>query len=127
MESCNRNEKSVMSEYYKSFLVQYITLIVLYAAAALAFLCGAFVLNKKFPLDTFYPFSTDSVIVISVIYIQQTFVIIQNSVIIIIDFLVIILFWYAGARIKVLGRRLRITDTDKQLRQCIIDHQHIIR
>lgn len=125
MTECEHVEKLIMRKYYVRAFINYIILIVLYTIASLAFFCGGFILRKKFPIDAVYPFSTDAVLVTIIVYIHQTFCIMQNSVIIIIDLLIITLFWYAGARIKILGYRLKTVSDDDQLRKCILEHQEI--
>lgn len=125
MAECEHLEKLILRKYYLRFFVNYTILIVLYTIASLAFFGGAFILKKKFPIDAVYPFSTDAVLVTAIIYVHQTFGIIQNSVIIIIDLSIITLFWYAGARIKILGCRLKTVRNNYQLKQCILEHQDI--
>lgn len=99
----------------------------MYTVAALAFFCGAFILRKEFPIDAEYPFSTDSALMYTIIYTHQAFCIVQNATLIMIDFLVITLFWYANARISILGYQLKAIKNDNQLKQCIQEHQEIIR
>ncbi|OXU22405.1 hypothetical protein TSAR_001520 [Trichomalopsis sarcophagae] len=127
MKNSKQNEKYIMRKHYNRFLGHYTILIVLYVIASLAFFCGAFILGKKFPMDASYPFSTDSILVSSIIFTHQTFSIVQNSVLIMIDLLVITLFWYAGARIKILGYKFKIVDSNEKLKNCIKEHQKIIQ
>lgn len=127
LQTCGRQEQLLTKQYYKHFLVHYIILIILYIIAALAFLCGALILNKRFPIDERYPFSIKSSLVFSIIYAHQIFSIFQNSTLIMIDFLVITLFWYAGARFKILGYKMRSVENSTRLKQHIEEHQQIIR
>ncbi|XP_058798489.1 uncharacterized protein LOC131668390 [Phymastichus coffea] len=127
MEICKNHERTKIQEYFVRFFIIYISLIVMYIIAALAFFCGAFILKKDFPIDASYPFSTDSALMSTIIYTHQTFSIVQNATLIMIDFLVITLFWYSGARINILGYRLQMIQNADQLNLCIQEHQEIIR
>lgn len=128
MKSCKVREKIVMIKYYKRFVVLYLILFIGFIITSILFvvITNEFTL-KKFLVDVTYPFKIESKLIFALVYVHQLIGMLQNYFLMYFDFIVVALFWYVGARLKLLGLKLGMIKKDEELRDCIVEHQRIIR
>lgn len=128
INKCKYHEQLVLDKYFKRYLHGYAGHIVLYIVAVVIFYSGTIILKKRFPIEAIvYSFSTESTPVYVVLYVHQFFAVFQTSTLMGIDFCVMTLLWYTGARFEILSLRLKMVVNNEQLKKCISEHQDIIR
>lgn len=83
--------------------------------------------SQQFPTDVSYPFKVDNTIIHSVLYAQQAIAIFIVASALIVDSQVAILIWFTCARFDIIGRKFEEIENEIDMKNCIKQHQHVLR
>ncbi|KAG7197283.1 hypothetical protein KM043_018405 [Ampulex compressa] len=126
VNACEESEKEVLQQYIDRYFMFYSYLTFASYASGIAFICGPLFLSTKFPGEVWFPFSTEMLYRRCIIYILQSFVIMQTITSISVDFTISTMFWFSSARLNITCLQLRRVQNVDQLEKCIRLHQEII-
>ncbi|XP_014484690.1 PREDICTED: uncharacterized protein LOC106749578, partial [Dinoponera quadriceps] len=119
-------EMHIIQKYINRYLGFSVFVGISYIIAAITFSCGPLFLSINLPMEGWYPFPTDATYIRGVLYILQVFAILQTGFCISVDFMIAMFFWYAAARLEMLGQELQQITHESQVKSCIRKHQEII-
>ncbi|RLZ02254.1 Odorant receptor 54 [Cephus cinctus] len=119
-------EKAKLQKHVDQCTPFYLFILILFSLTAVAFSCGPIVMDRPFPAEAWYPFSTDPLPISCSIYVLQIMVIAQAAMCIHMDFMIAFLLWYAVASFEILGEKFRRVENEVDLRNCIVQHQKLI-
>ncbi|XP_072767271.1 uncharacterized protein [Anoplolepis gracilipes] len=75
----NDIERTILQKYTNRYFCFSVFVVICHCSVAIAFSCGPIFLSNKFPLEGWYPFSTESPIIICIIYFTQVYIVVQAA------------------------------------------------
>ncbi|XP_043589150.1 uncharacterized protein LOC122570641 [Bombus pyrosoma] len=97
-----------------------------YITTAISFSLAPFFSAQELPADGWLPFSTESLGIYCMVYVNQVYCIFQTAFCIGVDFTIAVLFSFSAARLDILRMKLRHVNNSDILVSCIKEHQEII-
>ena len=126
LNTANFREMEIIKKYYKRYTLFYFVLAVTFMITVLITVINCPALSNSLPIEAWYPFPINSLLLFSLIYTVQVIAVLQTAIMLPIDFTIISLFWYAAARFKILGIKLKNVSNDFQFRNWIQSHYSLI-
>lgn len=125
---CHKHEKDVLNEYARTRVPFYVFISMNYLIAIIAFSLGPILIdNQKLPINSWYPFTIDSEVVLVILYMQQIIGIVFSAGSVFLDFIGTTLLWSVAAKIELLQSDFQRVLTETELKSRVRKHQQLIR
>lgn len=118
--------QKVIQKYVDVHKYLYMSLCAVFIITPALFILSPLIKHTTFPVDIWYPISTDSVKPIIVIYLSQSIGAYQTGFACYVDVLIVILFWHTTVKFELLGQELEAVENIGHLQDCIKKHQRLI-
>lgn len=126
-EPINPHDETIIQRYIWKCLPFYGGAIVLLLASAINIITGPITLDQQFPTKAEYPFDISQQPLKSIIYMHQSFVILQIISHLSMNTYEALLLWFTSARFEILADEIRAITDINNLTECIRKHNKLIK
>jgi len=127
MEISKHRERIVLQKYVNRYAMFISTVAISFFVAGITVIFSPLFLSQEFPLDVWYPFSTESLLRKFILYIMQIFTITQTVFCLDVDIMIAIILFYSTVKLEILASEVEQATNEIDIISCIRKHQEIIK
>lgn len=121
------HEEAILQQYVDQCVHFYGGSILWIYLSAIVIIIGPVTLDQPFPTNAEYPFVIYQQPLKSIIYMHQSFVLIQAASQLCMNVFIALLLWITSARFELLTKKLQTVTNVHELIQCIRKHQKLLK
>ncbi|XP_025270809.1 uncharacterized protein LOC112639857 [Camponotus floridanus] len=127
MEISKYRERIVLQKYVNRYAMFISTVAISFFVAGITVIFSPLFLSQEFPLDVWYPFSTESLLRKFILYIMQIFTITQTVFCLDVDIMIAVILFYSTVKLEILASEVEQATNEIDIISCIRKHQEIIK
>ncbi|XP_034195733.2 odorant receptor 13a-like [Osmia lignaria lignaria] len=127
LDTTGKDENNMIQVYVKRYKTFFSTMAVAYFINGVSFFFMPLYTNQHLPLESWLPFSTDTVMKYGIVYIIQAYSSMHTALSIFVDFKIISLLCFTAARLDILNAKLKQGNSYEMMVNYIKEHQEILR
>ncbi|XP_072755624.1 uncharacterized protein [Anoplolepis gracilipes] len=126
VEVSKHREKLVLQKYVDRYAMFISTVAISFFIAGITVICAPLFLPLEFPMDVWYPFSTEPLLRKFILYIMQIFIIAQTVFCLGVDIMIAVILFYSTAKLEILASEVKQAINEIHIISCVRKHQEII-
>lgn len=127
MEISKSHEKIILQKHIDRYTMFISTVAISFIVAGITVVCSPLFLPLEFPVDVWYPFSTESLLRKFILYIMQIFIIAQTVFCLDVDIMIAVILIYSTVKLELLASEVEQATNEIHIISCIRKHQEIIK
>jgi len=123
----SKDRETVILQKYINRHTTFISIVAIsFAMAGVTIICAPLFTPKEFPLDTWYPFSVEPLLLKFICYVTHILIVAHTVFYLNVDVMMATFFLYSAARLELLAFEIEQATDEKHIISCIKKHQEII-
>ncbi|XP_032690468.1 uncharacterized protein LOC116853468, partial [Odontomachus brunneus] len=119
-------EKIILQKYVDRYITFVSIVVISFVMAGITVIIAPLFLPLEFPVEVWYPFSTQTLLRKYIIYVMEMFVIAHTVLCLGVDIMIAVLLFYPTARIEMLALEIQGATDESDVVSCVKKHQEII-
>ena len=127
MKISKDREKVILQKYVDRYAIFISTVAISFFVTGITVVCTPLFLPLEFPINVWYPFSTESLLRKFILYIMQIFTIAHTVFCFGVDVMIATILLYSTSRLEILASEVQQVTDEIHIITCIRKHKEITR
>lgn len=119
-------ERIILQKYVDRYIIFVSIVVISFVMAGITVIIAPLFLPLEFPVEVWYPFSTETLLRKFIIYAMEIFVIAHTVFCLGVDVMIAVLLFYPTARLEMLALEIQEATNESHVVSCIKKHQEIM-
>jgi len=121
------HEETVVKRYIDKCIYFYGGTMICIYGSTFSIIFGPITRNQTFPTNAEYPFDVHHQPIKSIIFVQQTIASMQGGAHLCMNIFIALLLWFTSTRLEILVEKLQEVTNIYELKECIQEHQNLLK